>query len=59
VLFTADSGMLSGHIFLVVEENGIVSYYAGADPVIELSGATGRCRQSSARRASDWHVTVP
>ncbi|HTQ14433.1 MAG TPA: bluetail domain-containing putative surface protein [Rhizomicrobium sp.] len=41
VLFTADSGTLSGHTFLVVDENGTAGYQAGADLVIDVTGATG------------------
>ncbi len=41
VLFTADAGTLSGHTFLVVDENGTAGYQAGADLVIDVTGATG------------------
>jgi Ca2+-binding RTX toxin-like protein len=41
VLFTADSGTLAGHTFLIVDENGTVGYQAGADLVIEVTGAAG------------------
>ena len=40
VLFTADSGNLSGHTFLVVDVNGVAGYQAGQDIVIDLTGAT-------------------
>jgi Ca2+-binding RTX toxin-like protein len=40
VLFTANSGSLAGHTFLVVDANGIAGYQAGADLVIELADAT-------------------
>ncbi|MGH6872682.1 MAG: calcium-binding protein [Rhizomicrobium sp.] len=40
VLFTASSGNLSGHTFLVVDANGHAGYQAGADYVFEVtSGA--------------------
>ena len=35
-LFTATSGTLSGHVFAVIDANGIAGYQAGADLVIEL-----------------------
>jgi Ca2+-binding RTX toxin-like protein len=35
-LFTADSGGLAGHVFAVIDANGIAGYQAGADLVIEL-----------------------
>ncbi len=38
VLFTADSGTLSGHVFLVVDENGTAGYQAGGDLVIDVTG---------------------
>ncbi len=41
VLFTASAGTLSGHTFLVVDENGAAGYQAGADLVIDVTGATG------------------
>ena len=40
VVFTADSGTLSGHTFLVVDANGTAGYQTGADLVIELVSAT-------------------
>ena len=40
VLFTADSGNLSGHTFLVVDANGIAGYQAGQDFVLDITGAT-------------------
>ena len=36
VQFTADSGTLAGHIFEVIDTNGIAGYQAGQDMVIEL-----------------------
>jgi hypothetical protein len=36
VLFTADAGSLAGHTFMVVDQNGVVGYQAGADLVIEI-----------------------
>jgi Ca2+-binding RTX toxin-like protein len=35
-LFTASSGSLSGHVFLVIDANGIAGYQAGGDLVIQL-----------------------
>lgn len=40
VLFTPDSGSLAGHVFLVIDQNGVAGYQAGADYVIEMSGGT-------------------
>jgi Ca2+-binding RTX toxin-like protein len=39
VLFTPDSGTLSGHTFLVVDQNGVAGYQAGHDLVIDITGA--------------------
>jgi Ca2+-binding RTX toxin-like protein len=39
VLFTPDSGGLSGKTFLVVDTNGVAGYQASQDLVIELEGA--------------------
>ena len=36
ISFTADSGTLSGHIFEVIDTNGVAGYQAGQDMVIEL-----------------------
>jgi Ca2+-binding RTX toxin-like protein len=36
VLFTADAGTRAGHTFLIVDQNGVAGYQAGADLVIEL-----------------------
>jgi Ca2+-binding RTX toxin-like protein len=36
VQFTTDSGTLAGHIFEVIDTNGIAGYQAGQDMVIEL-----------------------
>ena len=41
MLFTADSGTLAGHTFLIVDENGVAGYQAGADLVIDVTGANG------------------
>ncbi|HTQ15407.1 MAG TPA: bluetail domain-containing putative surface protein [Rhizomicrobium sp.] len=41
MLFTANAGTLSGHTFLVIDENGTAGYQAGADLVIDVTGATG------------------
>jgi len=41
VLFTPNSGTLSGATFLVVDLNGTAGYQAGADLVIRMNGATG------------------
>jgi len=38
VLFTADTGTLSAHTFLVVDANGVAGYQAGADLVIDVTG---------------------
>ncbi|HEX2592713.1 MAG TPA: bluetail domain-containing putative surface protein, partial [Rhizomicrobium sp.] len=37
VLFTANSGSLAGHTFLVVDQNGIAGYQANLDLVVELT----------------------
>jgi Ca2+-binding RTX toxin-like protein len=47
VLFTADSGDLSGHTFLVVDENGQAGYQTAADLVIDVTGYTGTLSTSS------------
>jgi hypothetical protein len=36
-LFTATSGTLSGHVFAVIDTNGVAGYQAGQDLVIELA----------------------
>jgi len=41
VLFTPNSGTLSGATFLVVDLNGVAGYQAGADLVIRMNGASG------------------
>jgi Ca2+-binding RTX toxin-like protein len=41
VLFTATSGTLSGHTFLVVDHNGVAGYQASADYVIDVTGYSG------------------
>jgi hypothetical protein len=39
-LFTASTGSLAGHTYLVVDANGVAGYQAGQDYVIELTSAT-------------------
>ncbi|HXM00856.1 MAG TPA: bluetail domain-containing putative surface protein, partial [Rhizomicrobium sp.] len=39
VLYTAKTGNLAGHTFLIVDGNGVAGYQTGSDLVIELSGA--------------------
>lgn len=41
VLFTADSGTLSGHTFMIVDVNGTAGYQAGADLVVDITGYSG------------------
>jgi Ca2+-binding RTX toxin-like protein len=41
LLFTADSGTLSGQTFLIVDSNGSASYTANSDLVINVTGWTG------------------
>ncbi len=38
VLFTATSGTLAGHTFLIVDANGVAGYQAGQDYVIDVTG---------------------
>ncbi|HZZ12463.1 MAG TPA: bluetail domain-containing putative surface protein [Paraburkholderia sp.] len=38
VLFTATSGSLAGHTFLIVDANGTAGYQAGQDYVIDVTG---------------------
>jgi len=40
VVFEPDRGTLAGHIFLVVDQNGIAGYQANHDLVIEISGSS-------------------
>ncbi|HEY1707128.1 MAG TPA: calcium-binding protein, partial [Rhizomicrobium sp.] len=40
VLFTANSGTLSGHTILVVDANGTAGYQAGHDLVFDVTGGT-------------------
>ncbi len=40
VLFTASSGNLAGHTYLIVDDNGVAGYQAGQDYVMELVGGT-------------------
>ncbi|HEY1629664.1 MAG TPA: bluetail domain-containing putative surface protein, partial [Rhizomicrobium sp.] len=47
VLFTANSGTLSGHTFLVVDHNGIAGYQASSDYVIDVTGDTGTLSTAS------------
>ena len=35
-LFTANGGTLSGHVFAVIDANGVAGYQAGQDLVIEM-----------------------
>ncbi|HXL98869.1 MAG TPA: bluetail domain-containing putative surface protein, partial [Rhizomicrobium sp.] len=39
LLYTAKTGNLAGHVFLIVDGNGVAGYQTGSDLVIELSGA--------------------
>jgi Ca2+-binding RTX toxin-like protein len=39
VVFTPDSGSLTGEIFLIVDQNGVAGYQANEDLVIRMSGA--------------------
>ncbi|HEY2069671.1 MAG TPA: calcium-binding protein [Rhizomicrobium sp.] len=48
VLFTADSGDLSGDTFLVIDVNGEAGYQGKGDIVIQLSGATNLSDLSTA-----------
>ncbi|HEV2562729.1 MAG TPA: bluetail domain-containing putative surface protein, partial [Rhizomicrobium sp.] len=41
ILFTPNSGTLSGQTFLIVDANGMAGYQAGQDLVIHLTGQTG------------------
>ena len=41
VLFTADSGTLSGHTFLIVADGGGAGYQSAYDYVIDVTGYTG------------------
>jgi RTX calcium-binding nonapeptide repeat (4 copies) len=41
VLFTANSGTLSGDTFLIIDENGTAGYQSGGDLVINVTGSTG------------------
>ena len=40
VTFTADSGTLNTHTFLIVDANGVAGYQSGADLVFDITGAT-------------------
>jgi hypothetical protein len=40
VLFSASSGDLHGHTFLVIDANGQAGYQAGEDLVIDVTGGT-------------------
>jgi Ca2+-binding RTX toxin-like protein len=40
VLFTASAGNLSGHVYLVIDGNGVAGYQAAQDYVIELNAST-------------------
>ena len=48
VLFTPDSGSLSGETFLIVDANGVAGYQAGQDFVIDITGATHLASLSTA-----------
>jgi hypothetical protein len=52
VLFTPTTGNLAGHAFLIVDENGVAGYQAGADVVIELTNATNLSHFSLSNFAS-------
>jgi len=41
VLFTPNSGTLSGATFLIVDLNGVAGYQTGADLVIRMNGSSG------------------
>jgi len=41
VLFTPNSGTLSGQTFLIVDLNGVAGYQSGQDLVVRLTGQTG------------------
>jgi len=47
MLFTASAGTLSGHTFLVVDVNGTAGYQAGADLVIDVTGAANALTTAS------------
>jgi hypothetical protein len=51
VLYTPSAGNLSGHTFLIIDENGVAGYQAGQDIVVELTGATNLSQFSLA----DFH----
>jgi VCBS repeat-containing protein len=40
VLFTPDTGNLQGHIYLVVDVNGVAGYQSGQDFVMDITGAS-------------------
>jgi hypothetical protein len=40
VLFTPDSGNLAGNTYLIVDQNGVAGYQAGADLVMRLDTPT-------------------
>jgi Ca2+-binding RTX toxin-like protein len=48
VLFTASSGDLSGHTFLIVDANGVAGYQAGQDLVIDITGGSNLASLSAA-----------
>ena len=52
VLFTADSGDLSGDTFLVIDQNGVAGYQSDGDLVIQLTGSTNL----SSLSAADFHA---
>ncbi len=53
VIFTASSGNLSGHTYLVVDANGTAGYQAGQDYVIELTSGTNLASITTA----NFHTT--
>ncbi len=48
VLFDPDTGNLHGHMFLIVDANGVAGYQAGQDFVIDITGATNIASLSTA-----------
>jgi len=40
VLFTPDTGSLAGHVFLIVDLNGVAGYQSGQDLVIDITGGS-------------------
>ena len=48
ILFTPNHGGLSGHTFLIVDQNGHAGYQTGADIVIDITGAAQLANLSAA-----------